>query len=163
MLFLLDGYNLLFRSGPPAKDFEAKRLQFIEEMEQQADQNGIRMTIVFDAAQTPDLFVRSHYKSVEIVYSSENQSADDYILRLVEHSNRSSRITVVTNDNGLSRRARALGARSEGVEQFLSKLERYQTKEAKCPPKPDRLDQHLLNHYLEIFEDRYRELEDDAP
>ena len=120
MHYWIDGYNLLFHLPKTSGSFEEKRRFLICEIEKQVEKLSLTVTIVFDAsdpAQNHD--TRTHLHSLEIIYTHPKKSADDAILEAVELSKSPSQLCVVTSDKGLSTKAKALGAKTLPLSDFI--------------------------------------------
>lgn len=181
MHYYIDGYNLLFRGGAPGSSLQARREELIEELNRIAQRFSLAITVVFDAMHQPDESCRSHYKSLEIIFTSKKESADHYLLRLIEEDSFPSQITLVSSDRDLCWKAKLAGAQTQSVENFLQHteeprkghrrlvqkkgqqpfkdLEKVLPKEkAEPPPKkptPAPKTPQADDPYLKVFEDRY--------
>ena len=112
MLYLIDGYNLFFRS-PPGPTFEQKREALIEKLIQISKDYSIQITVVFDG-KIEDLPapIPHWHKGISLVYTANGQSADDYILEEVHLARTPATITVVSSDEKLSKQCRLEGSKS---------------------------------------------------
>lgn len=170
MLYLIDGYNLLFRKIRAGEDLSLQRQHLIHEIYQKSAAVGLMVTIVFDAHYQPEEESRSHFKSLEIRFSGHGETADQLILKEVKRSTQPSHITVVTSDKKLALHARSRLAKTETIEEFMESLNRrYRKKQAnKSPPlsllplvskeernfsPPEGTD----DYYLDIFQKRLEE------
>ncbi len=144
MHYYIDGYNLLFRVVEASADLQSQRDALLQELAQKAQAIDLSATLVFDAHHQPGPVSRGHFKSLEIVYTSEKESADEYIHRAVTRIKNPRFITVVTSDKKLAWLCRLHGANTESISAFLGWLNRrYQnecfpkvpTKKVKAPPK----------------------------
>ena len=120
--YLVDGYNIV-KQAPlladlPLEQGRAGLLRWIEAQQPQGSANN-RVTVVFDGNQ--EYFGNDVAGDVAVVFS-RNQSADDHIKAVVEHSTARSRITVVSDDKGITLYVRSLGAGIMGVKQFAPGL-----------------------------------------
>jgi predicted RNA-binding protein with PIN domain len=122
MKYLIDGYNLMFRSLHAGKNLQEQREELIAHINSMVKLCEMEVTMVFDSKQ-PEI-TRSHFDSLEIIYTDENQSADDYLIWIVKHAAYPIRNTVVTSDNRLAWSIRRHGAKSESIEQFMAMLYR---------------------------------------
>lgn len=170
MHYYIDGYNLLFRVVDASEDLQNQREAVLEELARKAQVIDLSATIVFDAHYQPGPVTRGHFKNLEVVYTSEKESADDYIHRAVTRIKNPRFITVVTSDKKLAWLCRLHGANTESISAFLTWLNRrYQNeqtpREAKKikvapqvieqlpdpPPKPG-----TTSYYEAIFEEEIR-------
>src|SRR4051812_44855014 len=107
MLYLVDAYNLLFRTLKKQGTLERTRHKLIEEINEAVSQLNLLVVLVFDGAEEhlPHP-TRGHFDAIEIIYTSKTKSADAYITEEVAHSNAPTQITVVSNDRELAGRCR---------------------------------------------------------
>lgn len=124
MHYYIDGYNLLFRFSDQNKDFTNLREVMIRELDHQAAFLGLELTLVFDAQYQLGEASRTHYHSVEILYTAFGELADDLILSEIRTKTRPHLITVVTSDKKLAWFARRCEAKTESVEHFKAWLNR---------------------------------------
>ena len=81
------------------------------------------MTLVFDASDPSQKFeTRSHFDSLEIIYTCSKKTADTLILEKVEQSKKPNFFCVVSSDKDLSSKARALRAEALSLPSFLELL-----------------------------------------
>jgi len=130
MLWLIDGYNLLFavglltdrRMGPHG--LEKARLALLGRLAAVLGDQAARATVVFDAAQAPPGVPPSYIqRGVHVHFAHEKQEADDLIEQLI-HDNASRSLTVVSNDQRLIRAAKQRGCRSMSCEDFMAWIDR---------------------------------------
>jgi uncharacterized protein len=128
MLFLVDGYNLLFQTAflSQKKSFEEARYALITELDSFAHDQGLHLTLVFDAGFQTEEMKRSHFGALEIIFTSRGQTADDYLVD--EVARLQTRLTVVTSDKRLAARLRAPHVTILGVLDFLQKLRKKSRK-----------------------------------
>ncbi len=125
MQYWIDGYNLLFYLPKIPGSFQERRRFLISLIEKQAEKLSLRITIVFDASDpSQDQDTRAHLQTLEIIYTHPKKSADDAILEALEFSKSPSQICVVTSDNGLSKKALAMGAKIFTISDFLLFLQK---------------------------------------
>lgn len=141
MKYLIDAYNLLFRSPrDKKKSLEENRRKLIHIINEQASLLHLDITLVFDGEEEG---LTAHFDAVAIVYTSSHQTADDYILQQVQQLPYPANITVVSNDSGLIRSCRACRSHTMSLEAFMSTL----VKKKKKREKP-----------LPVFQDSTREI-----
>lgn len=119
MHYYVDAYNLLFRNTHSEESLQKQRERLIQSLNRQALALNLAMTLVFDAMYQEGPLSRGHYHSLEIIYTSQNQTADDYLISLVEQSSQPQTLSIVTSDRRLAFRIRSLGARTVSIEEFL--------------------------------------------
>ncbi len=174
MHYYIDGYNLLFRVVDAVENLQTEREAVLAELGKRAQAIDLSATIVFDAHHQPGPVSRGHYKNLEIVYTSEKESADEYIHRAVLRIKNARFITVVTSDKKLAWLCRVHGANTQSISAFLKWLNsRYQNelmprlKKEKPPPKVVKKDLSALpalppkpgtlSYYEAIFEGEMKE------
>ena len=102
---------------------------------------------------------RSYYSPLEVIYTSRGQSADAYILELIQIAQNPRLMVVVTNDRFLLSEARALGAKTMGNGEFLRNLSNRKKKKAKEKPEVAET-KHNIERLLKIFEEGLQKEED---
>jgi predicted RNA-binding protein with PIN domain len=161
-LYLIDGYNFLFRLAKSRAAFQTKRLIFIERLNELASSLRLNAAVVFDSSDPSyRLARRGHFDALEIIYTTKDLSADAYILEKIQTTKHPERITVITSDRELSAHSKALGAKTLSVEAFLAFLTKK--KKARAPKKaPSRILRESdaeIERLLRIFEKRLENLE----
>ncbi|MEK4487736.1 NYN domain-containing protein [Psychrobacillus sp. FSL H8-0484] len=102
-ILLVDGYNIIgawseLRKLKSDKLLDA-RDRLIELMAEYKAFTGIRVIVVFDAHLVPGIENKKKQNDVEIIYTRENETADERIEKLtLELSNRRTQIYVATSD-----------------------------------------------------------------
>lgn len=154
MHYLIDGYNVLF-SLEDAINLQRGREDLIEFLSLKFRSLNLSGVLVFDGSHRRDEESGRNYASpLEIAFSPRGQNADSYIVEQIEREKNPKDVTVITNDTGLKRRARALGAHVQSTKAFLRFLEKKSTKE---PKEKDSFKESPKNleRLLQIFEDRF--------
>lgn len=125
MHYYIDGYNLLFYLlGTSAGSLKSQRDWIIQSLNIKTESLGLDLTVVFDSPLSPGEGSRSHFQHLEILYTPEGVSADDFIIYKLAESRDVSKEVVVTNDRELSIRARHQHANAQGIENFINWLDR---------------------------------------
>jgi predicted RNA-binding protein with PIN domain len=130
MHYLVDGYNLLFKTAWAGKLEEARR-KLIEELDTYAEMFHLHITIVFDAPLQSEELKRGHYRSLEIIFTAKGETADDYIAEYVTRVQH--KIAIVTSDKKLAHRVKREGVFVESAHDFLLRLRKKSRK--KKPPQ----------------------------
>lgn len=162
--FYIDGYNLFFRTirTDPESDFKSQREKIIREIATKIQQAGMRATLVFDSQFKQGPRERHSLRELEIHYTDEGQTADDYILETLRRCARPREETVVTSDKRLAWFARLKGANTVNVEDFLKILDRISRKKMRTQkeaPMPKTVPKHVLKrvtleeHYEKLFQE----------
>lgn len=143
MHYLIDGYNLLFRLRSLKDQLKNRRQEVISDLNQKIALVKIDVSIVFDAAFQKGERSRFHFDQLEILFTDEGETADEYILDQVSHLEDARHEIVVTSDQGLVRRIHHLtSAQTMGIEEFMSWLNRAyknklrQLKRGELPSSP---------------------------
>ena len=135
--YILDGYNILMRlpelfGKGSAIPFEATREGLIRFLTQHRPQGHNPATVVFDGYAEMKMDWNWLLREGMNVIFSEDESADDRIVRLSEHAGNPKATLVVTDDRELSLRARDFNVKVIPIEAFVSKIVKEQ-KSSKLP------------------------------
>ncbi len=122
MHYYIDGYNYMFRYCYAEDDLQEKRQRLLADLNAKAKLLKLDVTVVFDAQHELSAYTRSHYDSLEVIFTSHGEIADEYILQALHHAPYPALQTVVTSDKRLYAHAKRLHAHAETVELFISKL-----------------------------------------
>jgi uncharacterized protein len=157
VLYLIDGYNLLFRVSKEKRSLQKKREAIIAFLSEKVSLFKFTLLLVFDSVNTDEIEARRGHKGpLEIVYTAKKQTADDYILEEVGHRKNPRQLTVITSDRDLAGQCRLLGANTMSVEEFLDWIDAKQTahtKRKRAEKVLKETDYHL-QRLLDIFEKR---------
>jgi hypothetical protein len=115
-LLLVDGYNVT-KTHRPQLDLEAQRSWLILRLGELAARNGVRPRVVFDGQQGGGARPASAWRGVAVRFTAAGITADDELVLDVEATDEP--VTVVTDDQELTRRLRASGADVIGTRAFL--------------------------------------------
>ena len=97
---VIDAYNYIMRTALAGADIETSRGLLLDQLAEYRAQKPVRITAVFDAARGIHLArSRTNYKGVEVIYSGQNESADDVILEMIR--SRPAGLVVVSSDRAL--------------------------------------------------------------
>ncbi|WP_068467675.1 NYN domain-containing protein [Candidatus Protochlamydia phocaeensis] len=185
MHYFIDGYNLLFRLMHGSDDLQQSRQQIILDLNKKISLVKLDVSLVFDAAFQEGDRTRSHFDALEILFTAEGETADEFILEEIKNSIFPQQETVVTSDKRLAWQARHRSAHTESIEEFmvwLNKSYKNKLKQLKNPrpppkktvaspipatlkpllPSPSPAQQAKAeecgDYYTRIFEERYQEL-----
>lgn len=183
MHYFIDGYNMLFRLLHGSDDLQSQRQAFIYDLNKKISLINLDVSIVFDSTFQIGGRSRTHYDALEILYSAEGETADEYILDELKNSLHPQQETVVTSDKRLAWKARNRSAHTESVEEFILWLNRaYKNKlrqlkkgkqaplSAASPPSPLPITRSLIpakdasleayhDYYTQIFESEWQEIQ----
>lgn len=154
MRYIVDGYNFLFRTSGKQASLEKKRQILLDLFNEQVATIGLNVCLVFDSSEKLRAYAqRSQLDSLEVIYPTCDQTADDYIVEMVEHCKHPATMTIVTSDTGLARRCSRLGAKTQSIKTFIAFIEKKQVsrlkKKAKTPFKDTNRE---IMRLLQIFE-----------
>ncbi len=124
MHYYLDGYNLIFRTLAAGETLQSRREQLILDLSTKIELLHLETTVIFDSQYKDNEATRHHYKNMEIYYTDQGETADDYIIKRVKQLPPKTKATVVTSDLHLAWRARREGAFTVSAEEYLSWLQR---------------------------------------
>lgn len=125
MHYIIDGYNLFFYlHGSSPNDFKSQRQSLIQSMNAKIEFLSLDVSLVFDSHFSPGEGSRSHYRHLEILFTPEGMTADDFIIQYLISARNISKEVLVTNDRQLSTRAKHLSAGTQSIDHFLNWLNR---------------------------------------
>ena len=160
-VLVVDGYNVIGAWDELQKvqeqDFGQARDHLIESMADYQAYTGYRVVIVFDAYYVPG--IQSNQKSyrVDVIYTKENETADECIERLVkDYKNVSNQVYVATSDYMEHRITFGRGALRKSARELLIEvkdIEKEIEKKIKLHKKEQPHSKIILNQeVLETFE-----------
>jgi len=109
---IIDGYNYIHRtrsSGIQADtNLDMVRRVFLDKFVQYKKQNGAKITVVFDAYNSFSTGrQRENYKGIDVVYSRENETADDVMIGWIRE--KKAGMVIVTSDRAIIDEAKRCG------------------------------------------------------
>lgn len=156
-MYFVDGYNLLFtltELNHPLSLQRQKLIQFLQKRFAALKLSGI---LVFDGRiRCDEESGRSYPSPLEVIYTREGQSADEFIEEQIRISKNPRQITVITNDRRLVANARSAGAKTMNNAQFLEWLTSRRKKPTQIKPEVTDSKQNI-ERLLQIFEKRLKE------
>ena len=153
MLYYIDAYNLLFKMNPPQKNLEAQRNWLIKLLSSLASQIKAELIAVFDGADG-DVYERTHVGALELVYTSEKQCADSFIVEEISRRENNKLIIVVTSDKGLAHQCNGLGVSVMSAGDFLKQKRRFLYTNETILNEKSESPSFLNDYYQKIFEKR---------
>lgn len=121
MHHIIDGYNLLFYLDIKTKTLKDARdavIEYVSSVFQ--DKKGV--CIVFDGKQEKGLgFSRIFSGKIEIIYTIDGMSADEFIIEWFQQKKLTSSVFVYTHDGGLKRQLSEFKAKVVDFEQLKPK------------------------------------------
>lgn len=130
-VLLVDGYNIIGAWDELIKlrrrDIAQARKRLIERMEEYQAYAGNRIIIVFDALYVQGTEHRQIYNGVEIIYTREDETADECIERLVKSLKTvDNEVYVATSDYMEQRTIFSRGALRISARELLLNIEHYE-------------------------------------
>lgn len=123
MLYLIDGYNLLFKFFHSEKKFETQRNLIIDFLKEKSSILKLKIHLVFDGyKQNQEIPSFCYFDNLKVIYTAKNQTADDYILEQLFLSKTPQKIIVVTSDNSLILKAKERHAQIKSIDSFIDFL-----------------------------------------
>ena len=126
MHVVIDGYNLIRQSetlsAQEELSLELGRDALLERLRQYKRVKSHRITVVFDAANKPNLAEeRSQKKGIRMIYSGQGETADTVIKRICRTEGE--KVLLVTTDRELASYAEASGSVAIDSEDFEARME----------------------------------------
>jgi len=160
MHYIIDGYNLIFSLTESKDSLQVLREKTVHSLKILFAKRKISGTLVFDGAHRRDEESGLSYPSpLTVAYAPKGQSADDYIVELLEISKNPKQCTVITNDKGLSRHAKSHRAHVLSNQDFISWLKKPKKKQGNVEPVETKRN---IDRLLKIFEERLENPEGDC-
>ncbi|MBP7074941.1 MAG: NYN domain-containing protein [Rhabdochlamydiaceae bacterium] len=154
MHYWIDGYNFFFRLTKNYKSMKEQEKSLLEKLYQTMTQLDSPMTVVFDGREKdPPEALRRNLKSMNIVYTPVNQTADDYILEMLEHTKNPAQEMVISSDRDLLRRSKQKGARTQTIEEFIHKVAHKKTTAVQEKKRTKESSQEFAR-LLKLFEEK---------
>jgi len=157
MHYWIDGYNLLFRHPSSLRSLEEKRKSLIRQLNSLAKALHLQICVVFDNQAQEELERKSHYDHLEIVFTSRGKSADDFFVELAETSPCPKNLCIVTSDQELSRKIRALGSKTLSLSEFYDFISKKSQKKYVTQPLEYTPSKQEIQRLQTIFEQRLLE------
>lgn len=170
MRYLIDGYNFLFCGGHElidnldfekgCHDLKQSRTKLICFLTEALEGTNLQVSLVFDSPKNPGSGHYDRYCPLEVLYTPKGLSADAWIIE-TSRGAPSHTFCVVTQDKRLQRNL--IDARIDvlSVKNFLNLVRKTRLKNVtKTKKQPTIPSSRWRDHYIEIFEKRYRSLDD---
>jgi hypothetical protein len=163
MLYLIDGYNLLFamgvllpgRTGPHV--LEKARVRLLDLLHKAYGDRSPGVTVVFDAKHAPAGAPEAlEHQGIQVVFAVHEAEADDLIEQLIRRASAPQQLTVISNDHRVQQAARRRHCVVQGCGDFLDWLGGAR-RPRPAPPceeaKPERLSAEDTQRWLREFAD----------
>lgn len=159
MIYLIDGYNLLFRVFHSEKKFETQRDLVIEFLQEKASFLNLNIYLIFDGyKKDQDLSGRAYYDHLKVIYTPKGQTADDYILEQIFLSKTPSKIIVISSDKALIQKSKQMQAQAKSIDTFLDWLYKKENKMKKTHITEEEFidTKKNIQRLLKIFEEKMK-------
>jgi predicted RNA-binding protein with PIN domain len=162
MLYLIDGYNLLYAMGVLRKrmgpdGLEKARQNLLGVLHGSFGDESDNVTVVFDAARPPPgVPAETEYHGLHVRFAIGLAAADDLIEMLIRKASAPRHLTVVSDDHRLQKAARRRRCVVSGCGDFLQALERRRQAPPPAgqpPAKPAGVSREETQHWLKEFAD----------
>lgn len=154
MNYLIDGYNLLFLFHIQGSLQEQRRF-LVEKIQKIFAARSLCGIIVFDGARIEGEDSGLAYASpLEIVFTSQKTTADEWIVEKIERSKKRNHFIVISDDHSIQKHARHLGAQIQSRQAFLQFLFQKKFRKEKNQ-KEIRETPRSLERLLKIFTERF--------
>ncbi len=130
MHYYIDGYNLMFRMVRAGDDLKRERESVIASLSDKIEALNLEASLVFDAHYRLGIGSRTHLHNLEICFTDEGETADEFILKKIKASKNPRLETVVTSDNQLASHARRCLAHTMEIKEFLQFLDKKAQKKS---------------------------------
>lgn len=160
MKYVIDGYNLFFHIEDEANPLEKKRELFISALNNALSELHLHAILIFDSHQTHAAVfpTKKDLSALEIIFSPEGISADEYILERLRAEKKPQLQVIVTSDRELIRHAKHLGAKTKTIESFFEMLSRRSAKKnSQEEKKMHKESSHHFDRLLDAFEKKLRD------
>ena len=151
---IVDGYNII-NSWDELKEeslysLDSARVKLLDIMSNYQSFKGIKIIVVFDAHYVKNSIEKHEfYHDIEIVYTKEFESADNYIERFVKENAEGCIIRVATSDYLEQILILGLGGARLSARELEAEVKRTNKNLNKDYIKPLRHERNLLEHYLD--------------
>lgn len=158
MHYFIDGYNFLFRISQKKTSLEKQRDLTLHALNEEIEKLRLNVTIVFDSSEKlRDAASRGHLDALEVIYTTKQQTADDYIYKAIEDALQPQTETVVTSDRELAGKCKQLGAKILSIEQFITFIAKKKLQKKRLSPRKEFRDSDKeMERLQKIFEGKLK-------
>lgn len=115
MLYLIDGYNLLYRLGivtaqTGPNNLEHARRRLLALMHAAHGERSRDVVVVFDAKRSPPgMAIEQNYQGIQVRFAARHPEADDLLEELIQQAEHPRGLAVVSDDHRIQHAARRHG------------------------------------------------------
>lgn len=151
---IVDGYNIINNwenlKEESMHSLDSARIKLLDIMSNYQSYKGIEVVVVFDAHYVKNNMEKHEaYDEVEIVYTKELESADNYIERFVKENSDDCIIRVATSDSLEQMVVLGLGGARISARELKKEVEEAGQKMDKGYINSLRYERNLLEHHLD--------------
>ncbi len=149
MKFIIDGYNLIGHLGSISLKDKNKETLCIHYIQSLKSQNNHMFTLIFDGKNNSFPYKSIEYhNNINVIYTPYGESADDFIIDLVNKMSNKSGMIVVSSDKDIINKSIKSGAQSYKCSAFQTFFRSPKNNEIK---KPDIVSNKEVEFWLEKF------------
>ncbi|KAG6558733.1 YacP-like NYN domain [Candidatus Rhabdochlamydia oedothoracis] len=157
MRYFVDGYNLLFyltKKRTPLRQYRHELISYFAN----SISSFLDIVLVFDGSDPHEKHSTKHHISqLEIIYTPLSITADFYIFEEIQLHKKPAHTTVVSNDQELIKRCRALRAKTLSLTDFLSYVAKKNEKQKRSIETSVQETPQEISRLLKIFEKKLKE------
>ncbi|MDD2480708.1 MAG: NYN domain-containing protein [Lutispora sp.] len=152
---MVDGYNIINQWEELREEsrhsLDSARIKLLDIMSNYQAFKGVKVIVVFDAHYVKNSMEKHEfYNAVEVVYTKEFESADNYIERFVaDHYSDDNTIRVATSDSLEQMVVLGLGAARISARELKTQIQEASQKMDKNHINMMKHDRNLLEHHLD--------------
>jgi predicted RNA-binding protein with PIN domain len=152
MHYYIDGFNLLFKMTKGYADMRMRKREILLSLNTAAVLYTLDLTIVFDGKQVDQpLAVRTNLDELRIIYTPFHQTADTYLLSLLDYETDLDEITIISSDREVTGKAKQKGAHILSSENFLIFLDKKSKKQLREPVPSFQDNKNHIERLSQIF------------
>ena len=157
MHYIIDGYNYLFRSWRAEEGLKEQRQLFLSDLNSKVKILDLHATIVFDAQYASTEFSKSYFDSLEIIFTAQRETADEWILKELKKIENPQEYSVITSDRGLATQLKRLYVNTQSSESFIEELNRRYKNKIKRQEFPKETRKEKEAKIIEKLKAKYNE------
>jgi predicted RNA-binding protein with PIN domain len=168
MLYLIDGYNLLYamgvllpkRTGPLVLEYARRRLLSL--LGERHGPQARAVTVVFDARKAPPgAAAEMDYEGIHVAFAVNQEEADDLIEQLIRRASVPRQLTVVSDDHRIQHAARRRQCVVLGCGEYMDWLAQNRQPRREAPRTQGRANKPLPPEEVRLWLETFGDLEKD--